>query len=87
MKKAQRDRAASGSNSREFDYLRDEVANRLVERLLDVSRKFPHAADVGCNTGNLAKALVKLPSNEQARVGIQSLAHYDHSGLCLLSLR
>lgn len=36
LKKKQRTMAAMLSNSREYDYLRDEVAKRLVDRL-DVS--------------------------------------------------
>jgi NADH dehydrogenase [ubiquinone] 1 alpha subcomplex assembly factor 5 len=57
MKIAQRDRAAAAPDSREYDYLRDEVARRLVERLGDILREFPTALDLGANTGNIAAAL------------------------------
>ena len=33
LKRRQRDTAAEASNSHEFDYLRDEVAARVVDRL------------------------------------------------------
>jgi len=53
-------RAASAKDpvgSRDFDYLRDEVAARLVDRLNDITREFPVALDLGANTGNIVKQL------------------------------
>lgn len=43
--------------SREFDYLRDEIAARLVDRINDIQREFPVAVDLGANTGNIARHL------------------------------
>lgn len=57
MKEAQREKAATMSDSKEFDYLRSEVARRLAERLLDITRKFPVAVDLGCGTGHIRKHL------------------------------
>jgi SAM-dependent methyltransferase len=50
-----RDRAAPGFS--DCDFLFREVGNRLADRLLDVTRKFPRALDLGCHTGALEAAL------------------------------
>ncbi|KAI9770125.1 MAG: hypothetical protein M1840_003575 [Geoglossum simile] len=47
--------------SRKVDYLRDETASRLVERLLDIKRTFPHVLDLGANAANIARSLT-LPN-------------------------
>ncbi|KAI9785179.1 MAG: hypothetical protein M1839_000817 [Geoglossum umbratile] len=58
----QRERAAQDVEmSRRVDYLRDEAASRLVERLLDIKRTFPHVLDLGANAANIARALT-LPN-------------------------
>ncbi|KAF5022009.1 hypothetical protein F66182_5966 [Fusarium sp. NRRL 66182] len=44
---------------READYLKDEVAIRLSERLLDIKRRFPRVLDLGANSCNIARALVR----------------------------
>lgn len=51
--------AADVSTSRQVDYLRDEVAFRLCERLLDINRSFPNALDFGANACNIARALTR----------------------------
>ncbi|KAJ6018865.1 hypothetical protein N7499_009953 [Penicillium canescens] len=57
-KHLQKDRAARNvEESRKVDYLKDEVAMRLCERLLDIKRNFPHVLDLGANSCNIAKAL------------------------------
>ncbi|EGR51817.1 uncharacterized protein TRIREDRAFT_55205 [Trichoderma reesei QM6a] len=56
----QKERAASNADeSRQADYLKDEVAVRLTERLLDINRHFPKALDLGANSCNVAKALTR----------------------------
>ncbi|EJT79537.1 hypothetical protein GGTG_04622 [Gaeumannomyces tritici R3-111a-1] len=56
----QKERAAADVEaSRQADYLKDEVAIRLCERLLDFSRHFPKALDFGANACNVAKALAR----------------------------
>ncbi|KAK0379963.1 methyltransferase [Colletotrichum limetticola] len=56
----QKERAASNPEaSRQADYLKDEVANRLCERLLDIKRSFPRALDLGANSCNVARALTR----------------------------
>ncbi|KYK56776.1 uncharacterized protein DCS_03782 [Drechmeria coniospora] len=55
-----KERAASNAEeSRQADYLKDEVALRLSERLLDIKRHFPRVLDLGANSCNLARALVQ----------------------------
>ncbi|KAG5946522.1 hypothetical protein E4U53_006577 [Claviceps sorghi] len=56
----QKERAASNpEKSREADYLKDEVAIRVAERLLDIKRHFPRVLDLGAQSCNLARALVR----------------------------
>ncbi|KAI8625434.1 S-adenosyl-L-methionine-dependent methyltransferase [Xylariaceae sp. FL1651] len=56
----QKERAAADvENSRTADYLRDEVANRLCERLLDIKRRYPQVLDFGANSCNVARALTR----------------------------
>jgi len=72
MKHTQRNVAATRPDSHDYDYLRDQVALYLVDRLSDIKRKFPVAADIGCNTGNIGKYL----SQEG---GIETLIQIDSS--------
>ncbi|RCI17215.1 hypothetical protein L249_2246 [Ophiocordyceps polyrhachis-furcata BCC 54312] len=56
----QKERAAScPEDSRQADYLKDEVATRLTERLSYISRRFPRALDLGANSCNIARALAQ----------------------------
>ncbi|KEY66424.1 hypothetical protein S7711_06167 [Stachybotrys chartarum IBT 7711] len=56
----QKERAGiNPEESRQADYLKDEVAVRLSERLLDIKRHFPKALDLGANSCNLARALTR----------------------------
>lgn len=59
-KRIQRDTAAlkhAGTASRTVDYLRDEVADRMVERLEDIKRKFKTVLDLGSGPGHFAKLI------------------------------
>ncbi|KAI9669254.1 MAG: hypothetical protein M1829_005131 [Trizodia sp. TS-e1964] len=54
----QKERAARDPlQSRRVDYLRNEVARRLCDRLLDINRPFPHALDLGAHACHIARAL------------------------------
>ncbi|OCK80750.1 S-adenosyl-L-methionine-dependent methyltransferase [Lepidopterella palustris CBS 459.81] len=65
----QKERAASDvEGSRNVDYLRNEVASRLCERLLDINRHFPEVLDLGANACNIARMLT-LPSPESPDAG------------------
>ncbi|KAF1979432.1 S-adenosyl-L-methionine-dependent methyltransferase [Bimuria novae-zelandiae CBS 107.79] len=65
----QKERAARDvETSRSVDYLRDEVASRLCERILDINRHFPHVLDLGANACNIAHQLT-LPSEQAPDAG------------------
>lgn len=68
--RARRERAAAGF--RDFDFLFREVADRLGDRLLDITRRFPMALDLGCRTGVLGEVL-------EDRGGIETLIQADLS--------
>lgn len=65
-----RDRAARHFAA--HDFLVREVAERLADRLTDVTRRFPLALDLGCHTGELADTL-------GGRGGIETLVQCDLS--------
>lgn len=58
-KRKQRDRAAGAQNVEVYDYLKDEIAYRMVDRIRDVTRKFPVAVDLGCGRGLMANYLTE----------------------------
>lgn len=58
LKKLQRDRAADRFG--EYDYLKSEVAYRLVDRIYDVKRFFDTAVDFGCGSGLMAPHIFKV---------------------------
>ncbi|KAJ4360910.1 uncharacterized protein N0V89_001479 [Didymosphaeria variabile] len=65
----QKERAARNVEaSRGVDYLRDEVASRLCERLLDINRHFPRVLDLGANACNIARQLT-FPSEDSPDAG------------------
>lgn len=56
----QKERAAANvETSRQADYLKDEVATRLCERLLDIKRTYTSVLDFGANSCNIARALTR----------------------------
>ncbi|KAI0911365.1 S-adenosyl-L-methionine-dependent methyltransferase [Ustulina deusta] len=56
----QKERASHDvENSRVADYLKDEVAIRVCERLLDIKREYPRVLDFGANSCNIARALTR----------------------------
>lgn len=58
-KRRQKNRAALAENVGVYDYLKDEVAERMVDRVGDISRFFPLALDLGCGRGHISKFLTK----------------------------
>jgi SAM-dependent methyltransferase len=68
--KRQRDRAASSFAT--YDFLLNELAERLADRLLDIKRSFPVALDLGCHTGQIGRIL-------KGRGGIETLVQCDLS--------
>jgi SAM-dependent methyltransferase len=65
-----RDRAAAALEA--HDFLLREVAERLADRLQDVTRSFPRALDLGCHGGELTGIL-------GTRGGIETLVQCDLS--------
>ncbi|KAJ1325143.1 NADH dehydrogenase [ubiquinone] 1 alpha subcomplex assembly factor 5 [Microdochium nivale] len=56
----QKERAAADvESSRTADYLKNEVALRLCDRLLDIKRTYPKVLDLGANSCNIARALTE----------------------------
>jgi NADH dehydrogenase [ubiquinone] 1 alpha subcomplex assembly factor 5 len=56
VKQLQKDRAASNAEqSRTVDYLKDEIAARVADRLLDISREFHTVVDLGSGCGHVVK--------------------------------
>ncbi len=49
----------------DFDFLKQEVSNRLADRLGDIRRDFPIAVDLGAHHGSLGKLLLKRPDLEK----------------------
>jgi SAM-dependent methyltransferase len=70
-----RDRAAAGLGA--HDFLFAEAAERLLDRLDDITRRFPLALDLGCHDGVLARALA-------GRGGIETLVQMDLSAAMAL---
>ncbi|KAI8971083.1 S-adenosyl-L-methionine-dependent methyltransferase [Pilobolus umbonatus] len=60
VKRLQKDRAASDADqSRLVDYVKDEVAARVADRLLDVKRDFNTVVDLGSGCGHIVKHVTK----------------------------
>lgn len=59
----QRERAAARFH--EHDFLFAEVADRLLDRLADTTRRFPLAADIGSQGGMIAARQALLPAAER----------------------
>jgi NADH dehydrogenase [ubiquinone] 1 alpha subcomplex assembly factor 5 len=57
LKKRQRQWSISIPNSEHYDYLRQEIAERLVDRLDDISRDFEVALDIGCHKGFILNSI------------------------------
>lgn len=62
-----RDRAAAKIT--QHDFLFEEVADRLAERVEEVRRDFPLALDLGCHHGCLARALGPLRAQTPQKIG------------------
>ncbi|KAF5332008.1 hypothetical protein D9758_014578 [Tetrapyrgos nigripes] len=68
----------NGEPSRTVDYVRDEIADRMMERLEDIKRKFATIVDLGSGPGHFSKLLD--PETTQKAIMIDSsekLLHRD----------
>ncbi|OTB03500.1 hypothetical protein M426DRAFT_321654 [Hypoxylon sp. CI-4A] len=88
----QKERAAADVEaSRVADYLKDEVAIRLCDRLLDIKRTYPKVLDLGANSCNIARALTQenpdlspdIPVSEPIATRIGHLLAVDSSSTLL----
>lgn len=66
----QRQLAVSQENSHIYDYLKDEIALNLIDRIADVKREFPLGLDLGCGRGHISKEI-------SAQDGIDCLVQAD----------
>lgn len=69
-----RERAATAIQAHDFLYA--EVAERLTERLDDITRTFPLALDLGCHGGEVGRA---LDTGNKRRGGVETLLQCDPS--------
>ncbi|KLO19933.1 S-adenosyl-L-methionine-dependent methyltransferase [Schizopora paradoxa] len=59
-KRIRKERSAQvdgGNRSRTVDYLRDEIADRMIERLMDIKRTYNSVLDLGAGAGHFSKLL------------------------------
>lgn len=85
-KRLQKNRAACSPDPATYDYLRDEVASHVLDRVCDISRFFATCLDVGCGRGHIAKrvsedlvgSLYQCDLAEEALVG-DNKVNYMHS--------
>lgn len=76
VKRVQREVAIRRESAEDFEYLRNEVAGRVVDRLDDVKRDFAVIMDLGANAANLSPLL-------RSRRGVERLVHVDSSAVVL----
>ena len=77
LKTVQRNIAATLEDREDYEYLHDAVAERVVDRLADITRTFPVAVDVGCRAGHICKSLCDDAWDGEARGGVKSLIQCD----------
>ena len=72
--------AANNVLADDYDYLRDESATRLVDRLDDISRSFPIALELGCYRGHVLKRILKESEDREDIIGgVSELTQTDIS--------
>jgi NADH dehydrogenase [ubiquinone] 1 alpha subcomplex assembly factor 5 len=67
---------------KEHDFLLTELTERLVDRLDDIARRFPLAADLSAWGGTIAKSLER-PQGGERRGGVKTLIRCDLSQVLL----
>src|SRR3546814_458017 len=75
LKQRQRDIAAGLDQEGEYDYVREEVARQLVDRLEDITRTFPRALDLGAHSGHIYREICELDNP----CGIEEFVQLDLS--------
>jgi NADH dehydrogenase [ubiquinone] 1 alpha subcomplex assembly factor 5 len=86
LKRRQRQASILAPGSDDYDYLRKEVAERMVDRLDDITRSFPVALDLSCHKGHIMQSLLKresLVSPGDCAGGIKTLVMCDSTQAAL----
>lgn len=53
-----RERAARDPDVKVYDYIKDEIGDRLSDRIFDIKRKFTRALNLGCGRGHVSKRIL-----------------------------
>ncbi len=69
-----RQRARAAARFDRHDFLFSEVADRLIDRLHDTTRRFGTAADIGCHGGIIARRLAAMPAADRR---VETLVQID----------
>lgn len=79
LKRRQRSFTLNMKGSDDYDYLRKEVASRLVDRLDDITRTFPLALDMGCHRGHIKNSIRERNLEDESKPigGIKYLVELD----------
>ncbi|KAJ7126439.1 S-adenosyl-L-methionine-dependent methyltransferase [Mycena crocata] len=78
VKRMQKDRAALREGSKTVDYVREEVADRMMERFLDIKRTFGTVLDLGSGSGHFTKLLEPERAKKSIMVDSSEMAlHRD----------
>jgi NADH dehydrogenase [ubiquinone] 1 alpha subcomplex assembly factor 5 len=80
LKKRQRQFSYNLKDGKDFDYIREETANMLLDRIDDITRQFPLALEIGSYRGNLLDG-IRAKENFRGSLGglggIQNLVQCD----------
>ena len=67
------------ANNRQYDYLRTECAERLIDRLDDISRNFPKALEIGSYRGHLLDVIQRRNINYGESIRVGGIAEFIQS--------
>ena len=62
-KRLQKEVSIKLNESQKYDYLKDEIAYRVVDRVYDIKRRFPVVVDLGSYKGYVGKYLTNVCFN------------------------
>ena len=82
LKSRQRGNSVIASDNGDYDYLRKELANRLIDRIDDITMSFPLGLDISCHKGFVLDSLLQRESLLRANYctgGIETLVQCDMS--------
>lgn len=63
--------------NKQSDYLKDEVANRVIDRLLFLKREFKHVVDLGGGNGHIARSIIAQQDTATLKSRIRHLTVTD----------